>query len=50
LKKLVPFDRERLALNQALPFGLYAPEGRLLLSAGQSISSPDRLQELLAKD
>ena len=50
MKKLVPFDRDRLALNQALPFGLYAPEGRLLLSAGQSISSPDRLQELLANE
>lgn len=50
VKKLVPFDRERLTLNQALPFGLYANEGRLLLSAGQSISSPDRLQELLSDE
>jgi HD-GYP domain-containing protein (c-di-GMP phosphodiesterase class II) len=50
VKKLVPFDRDRLALNQALPFGLYESEGRLLLAAGQSISSPDRLQELLANE
>lgn len=48
--KLVPFDRERLALNQALPFGLYTEEGRLLLSAGQSVSSAERLKELLAQD
>ena len=48
MKKLVPFDRERIALNQALPFGLYGPEGRLMLSAGQAITSPERLQEVLA--
>lgn len=48
MKKLVPFDRERIALNQALPFGLYGPEGRLMLSAGQAITSPERLQEVLS--
>ena len=48
--KLVPFDKERLALNQALPFGVYDPNGRLLLSAGQQVSSGERLEELLAQD
>ena len=48
--KLVPFDKERLSLNQALPFGVHDPSGRLLLSAGQQVSSPDRLQELLAQE
>ena len=48
--KLVPFDKERLSLNQALPFGVHDTSGRLLLSAGQLVSSPERLQELLSQE
>lgn len=44
--KLIPFSSQYLRLAEPLPFGLRDAEGRLLLGAGQQITSRDRLQEL----
>lgn len=44
--KLVPFSSQYLRLGEPLPFGLRDASGRLLLSAGQHITSREQLQEL----
>ncbi len=44
--KLVPFKSEYLRIDEALPFGVRDPAGRLLLAAGQRIGNSDRLDEL----
>lgn len=44
--KLVPFSSQYLRLNEPLPFGLYEAGGRLLLAAGQTVTSGTRLAEL----
>ncbi|HZF80774.1 MAG TPA: hypothetical protein VEZ89_13400 [Rubrivivax sp.] len=44
--KLVPFSPQYLRLSEPLPFGLRDATGRLLLSAGQHITSSEQLREL----
>jgi HD-GYP domain-containing protein (c-di-GMP phosphodiesterase class II) len=44
--KLVPFSHTYLRIDEPLPFGLRDGTGRLLLGAGQTIASRDRLEEL----
>lgn len=43
---LVPFSKQYLRLNEALPFGLRDAAGRLLLAAGARVDNADRLDEL----
>lgn len=47
---LVPFSKQYLRLNEALPFGLRDADGRLLLAAGQRVDRPDVLRDLHASD
>ncbi|MEO5732682.1 MAG: hypothetical protein ABIN96_00685 [Rubrivivax sp.] len=44
--KLVPFSCQYLRIDEALPFGVRDAEGRLLLSAGQSVRGAGQLHEL----
>ncbi|MBI5258690.1 MAG: hypothetical protein HY855_19455 [Burkholderiales bacterium] len=43
---LVPFSKQYLRLNEALPFGLRDAAGRLLLAAGSRVDRPAVLEEL----
>ncbi|NRF70216.1 hypothetical protein HLB44_24720 [Aquincola sp. S2] len=43
---LVPFSKQYLRLNEALPFGLRDAGGRLLLAAGSRVDNAERLDEL----
>lgn len=43
---LVPFSKQYLRLNEALPFGLRDAGGRLLLAAGSRVDRVDVLEEL----
>jgi hypothetical protein len=43
---LVPFSKQYLRLNEALPFGLRDAAGRLLLAAGARVDNAHRLEEL----
>lgn len=43
---LIPFSKQYLRLNEALPFGVRDETGRLLLSAGQVISGAEQLAHL----
>lgn len=43
---LVPFSKQYLRLNEALPFGLRDAAGRLLLAAGSRVDRADVLAEL----
>jgi HD-GYP domain-containing protein (c-di-GMP phosphodiesterase class II) len=43
---LIPFSAQHLRLNEALPFGVRDVSGRLLLSAGQTITDPQQLAHL----
>ncbi|WP_395699058.1 HD-GYP domain-containing protein [Aquabacterium sp.] len=43
---LVPFSKQYLRLNEALPFGLRDAAGRLLLAAGSRVDRADVLEEL----
>lgn len=43
---LIPFSKDYLRLNEALPFGLRDGSGRLLLAAGERIERADRLDLL----
>ena len=45
---LIPFAKQNLRLNEALPFGLRDAGGRLLLSAGTRIAHEEALTGLLA--
>ncbi|HMO47082.1 MAG TPA: phosphohydrolase [Rubrivivax sp.] len=47
--KLIAFSAEHLRLDSPLPFGLRDASGRLLLLAGASIASGERLQHLRAQ-
>jgi hypothetical protein len=47
---LVPFSKQYLRLNEALPFGLRDAAGRLLLAAGSRVDDRDRLDELRNAD
>jgi HD-GYP domain-containing protein (c-di-GMP phosphodiesterase class II) len=47
---LIPFSKQYLRLNEALPFGVRDETGRLLLSAGQVISGADQLAHLTSCD
>jgi HD-GYP domain-containing protein (c-di-GMP phosphodiesterase class II) len=47
--KLIPFSPQHLMLNEPLPFGVRDIQGRLLLGAGQTVVSEDRLAELKAQ-
>ena len=47
---LVPFSKQYLRLNEALPFGLRDAAGRLLLAAGSRVDNSDRLEELRNSD
>jgi hypothetical protein len=47
---LVPFSKQYLRLNEALPFGLRDAAGRLLLAAGSRVDNSDRLDELRNAD
>lgn len=47
---LVPFSKQYLRLNEALPFGLRDAGGRLLLAAGHRVDRADVLHELQAAD
>jgi HD-GYP domain-containing protein (c-di-GMP phosphodiesterase class II) len=44
--KLIPFSAEHLRMDAPLPFGVRDANGRLLLSAGQSVASTDQLDSL----
>jgi len=48
--KLIPFSAEHLRLDATLPFGVRDAGGRLLLSAGQSIATPEQLGNLRAQE
>ena len=48
--KLIHFSAEHLRMDAPLPFGLRDANGRLLLSAGQSLASAAQLEELRAHD
>jgi HD-GYP domain-containing protein (c-di-GMP phosphodiesterase class II) len=43
---LIPFSKQYLRLNEALPFGLRDDSGRLLLAAGQRIDNSARLADM----
>src|SRR5689334_9971712 len=43
---LIPFSAQYLRLNEALPFGVRDVSGRLLLSAGQTITDSQQLAHL----
>lgn len=43
---LVPFSKQYLRLNEALPFGLRDADGRLLLAAGSRVDRADVLRDL----
>lgn len=47
---LVPFSKQYLRLNEALPFGLRDAGGRLLLAAGSRVDRADMLRELQESD
>ncbi len=47
--KLIPFSTEHLQTEAPLPFGVRDAGGRLLLSAGQSVASPEQLNHLRAQ-
>ena len=47
--KLIAFSSEHLRLDEPLPFGVRDAAGRLLLGAGATITSADKLQELAAQ-
>jgi len=47
--KLIPFSAEHLRMEAPLPFGVRDPNGRLLLSAGQSVASAEQLDSLRAQ-
>ena len=47
---LIPFSKDFLKLNEALPFGLRDAGGRLLLAAGSKVDREDRLAELRHND
>lgn len=47
---LVPFSKQYLRLNEALPFGLRDAAGRLLLAAGSRVDNHHRLEELRNAD
>jgi len=44
---LIPFSKQHLRLNEALPFGIRDGMGRLLLGPGARVEQEDRLAELL---
>lgn len=50
VSNLIPFSKQYLQLNQALPFGLRDASGHLLLAAGARIDRAERLAELQAAD
>ncbi len=47
---LVPFSKQYLRLNEALPFGLRDAAGRLLLAAGSRVDNAHVLEELHAAE
>jgi hypothetical protein len=47
---LVPFSKQYLRLNEALPFGLRDAGGRLLLAAGSRVDDSATLEELRAAE
>ncbi|MFN0184115.1 MAG: HD-GYP domain-containing protein [Aquabacterium sp.] len=47
---LIPFSKQHLRLNEALPFGVRDRSGRLLLGAGAVIGSEGQLGHLQAED
>ena len=47
--KLVPFSSQYLRLGEPLPFGLRDADGRLLLSAGQHVTSREQLAEMASQ-
>ncbi|MBI3367553.1 MAG: hypothetical protein HY021_03600, partial [Burkholderiales bacterium] len=46
VSNLIPFSKQYLQLNEALPFGLRGASGQLLLAAGARIERTERLAEL----
>ncbi len=47
---LIPFSKQYLRINEALPFGVREASGRLLLGAGASLDSPQLLEQLQATE
>lgn len=47
---LIPFSKQYLRLNEALPFGVHDRGGRLLLGAGATISNADQLGLLMGEE